>query len=754
MSGIDARPAAAGWKLDRRDLDRVQVALGDLGHVEDIYPLAPLQQGLVFHSLYSPGSTFYISTHAVEMRGALDRDAMGSAWQRVVRRHSILRSVFVVRDLGTPLQVVLRNVSCTMGYFDVSDCPPQEQQRRLGELDAEHVRDFEFLRAPLMRVSLVRLAPEHHRLLWSCHHVLLDGWSTSILFNEVFSSYLAAVRNCAVRLPRAVPYRDYVAWLMLQDEERSKEYWTRRLAGFRAATTPDIRYSHESVSASADVPAAVAECIWNCPIPDATLNEFARRNRTTPSAVMLSVWLLLLSRYTRSNDVACGMTVSGRPSGIPGIETAVGLFINTLPLRITLDREMSAALLLSQVHGLQSELLEQQHSSLSVVHQCSQVRNRAPLFETNFVYENFPSAVPAGIESLVGLQMSVIYSTSRAHYPLVARVMPNAENGMSIAFEFDVRRFSRAAIERLASHYGRLLEGIVGDPDRRVSGLALLDEAERRQVLVDWNQTQMPCAQQRCVQELFAEQVRRSPEATALEDGEASLTYAELEKRASQVAHHLRGMGVGPDVIVGLCIERSIEMVVGLLGILKAGGAYLPLDPDIPAARLSYMLEDAGVTALVTGQGIGTPQQIDTSWEQILQGESITSLPLSDPEHLAYVIYTSGSTGHPKGVMVSHRGVVNYLSWARSAYPSSGSGRVPINTSVSFDATVTSLLLPLMSGGSLWLLMQDGQELLNLGKALCAGDKFALIKLTPTQLQELQQALWTVAVAQLRWRRW
>ena len=708
---------------------------------DGVIPLSHEQERLWFlEQLGDTGETYTLSV-ALHLRGRLRSHLLEQAFRQLLARHESLRTRFEPYG-GTARQIVEPVVQLPLTWEDLSELPPGERGQRLREItEREQRHRFDLRAVPPWRVSLLRLGPQEHVLLLAMHHIISDEWSLDVLVRELSVLYGAYVRGEEPQLaPLAVQYADYAIWQKqwLQGEvlQEQVRYWKERLAGAPATLelpTDRPRPPVASFKGAAEYLQVPAECAEG-------LRRIAREERTTLFMVLLAAYQLLLSRWSGEKDVVVGSPITGRRR--KELEGLVGFFVNTVVLRTDLSGDPDFRELLKRVKEV--ALGAYAHQDLpfeKLVQELNPQRDlsRQSLFQAWMVLGDPLTHGAIEIPELQVTRTDREEKHATAKFDLSLHLMMS-DGGLQVGFEYATDLFDAGTIRRMAAQWRRLLEGIVADPDRRVSGLALLDEAERRQVLVDWNQTQMPCARQRCVQELFAEQVRRSPEATALEDGEASLTYAELEKRASQVAHHLRGMGVGPDVIVGLCIERSIEMVVGLLGILKAGGAYLPLDPDTPAARLSYMLEDAGVTALVTRQGIGTQQRIDTSWEQILQGESIAPLPLSDPEHLAYVIYTSGSTGRPKGVMVSHRGVVNYLSWARSAYPSSGSGRVPINTSVSFDATVTSLLLPLMSGGSLWLLMQDGQELLNLGKALCAGEKLALIKLTPTQLQELQQA--------------
>ena len=641
-------------RIRQDELDRLVGLVGGPKEVADIYPVSPMQGGLLFHSLYDPSSAVYFETLSCRLVGPLDVDAFEQAWRSLVERHAVLRTAFVGQELETPLQVVLRHAELPFERHDWRAVPPPEQEERFLALQqADRARGFDFSKPPLMRLSLVRLGDQEHRLILSNHHVLFDGWSRQVLLNEIFASYDALSRHEPVRVEPVRPYRDYIAWLRRQDLGKAEAYWRGRLAGFEAPTPLGVDRPSAGPISDAD---RWAERNYTSPMELGRLEAFARRHKLTLNTLVQGAWALLLSRYGGSRDVVFGVTISGRPAELPEVDRMVGLFINTLPLRAAVPPEAPVAGWLQQLQAWQTELIEYQYSPLVQVQRWSEVPAGTPLFESILVFENYPSELPAAAAVTQAIRIEDVQPLERTNYPLT--LIFGTGRSLLLRLIYDTRRFDAATIERLVGHFETLLAGIVASPGGRLSELPLLGEAERHRLLVEWNDTAAEYPHDKCLHELFGAQAERTPDAVAVVFEEQQLTYAELERRANQLAHHLRGLGVGPEVVVGLCIERSLEMVVGLLGILKAGGAYLPLDPSYPQERLAYMLTDARAPVLVTQAALveQLPEhdacvvQLDADWAEI--ATQPTSAPASGakPDNLAYVIYTSGSTGKPKGV--------------------------------------------------------------------------------------------------------
>ncbi|HLM43702.1 MAG TPA: condensation domain-containing protein, partial [Myxococcaceae bacterium] len=654
--------------------------------IEDLYPLSPLQQGLLFHVLHASSADMYLNQLSWELHGPLDVTAVARAWQETVARHGILRSAFFWEGLEEPLQVVLRDVRLPIRSEDWREVPLSEREERFAAwIQADRRQGVELERAPLLRLALLRLGEQSWRCVVTYSHLVLDGWSLPLVLREVFTRYEALVLGEARVWPEVRPFRDFIAWLKRQELGAAREFWRASLAGF---TSPS-RVGVDRGPVTGGLPERREKRAHLSPEQVAALQELSRRHEVTLSTCLLGAWALLLRHHTGEDDVVFGNTVSGRPATLPGVEETVGMFINTLPVRARVPRGESVGEWLRALQGWLLELRQHDYSPLVEVQRWSEVPIGTPLFETLVVVENLRVGAALGT-SAAGLEIRDPRSYELDSFPLALIVDP--QRGLGLHLFHDERRIDGADAERLLAHFQRLLVGLTESGERPVAELSPLDEAERGRVLREWNATAVERGAGVGLAALFEAQVARTPEAPAVVMGAARLTFRELDARANQVAHRLRRMGVGPDVRVGLCVERSVELVVGLWGILKAGGAYVPLDPGYPPERLRYMLEDSGAGVVVTAGGaaeglVGPGQRLlrlDGEAEA-LRAESES--PVSGgagPEHLAYAIYTSGSTGRPKAVMVRQGAVANLVEALHGAvYAALEPGRrVSINGSV------------------------------------------------------------------------
>ncbi|MGJ4946744.1 condensation domain-containing protein, partial [Bradyrhizobium sp. HKCCYLS1011] len=559
-------------RIGQQDLDRLIASIGGPRQVEDIYPLSLMQQGMLFHSLYEPDSAVYVISLACRLEGDLDVDAFEQAWRMAVARHAVLRTAFVGQDLAVQLQVVLREAVLPFAREDWRGLALAEQERRLADLQqAERLRGFDFARPPLMRLCLIRTGERDYRLLWNSHHILFDGWSIPLLLDDVFNAYVAFSRREAPQLTPVRPFRDYIAWLQHQDMAAAEAHWRTRLAGFEAPTSLVLQSPGSDTTRSE----RYAEQSRVLKTRLTVLEGFARQHKLTINTLVQGAWALLLGRYCDSDNVVFGVTVSGRPAELPDVERTVGLFVNTLPLRVALPGRATVLDWLRDVQARQTELLEHQHSPLPLVQRWSEVADGTPLFESIVAFENYPTEISAASELTQALRISDIHTLERTNYPLTLQVI--LEQSVSMTLIYDAERFAASAVERLLGHFARLLGEIVTDPARPLAALSPLGEDERHQVVSAFNATAANTPQG-LLHAPFAAQAARTPERIALRFEDATLSYGELDRRANQLAHHLQQLGVGPDVVVGVQAERSFEMVVALFGILKAGGAYLPLD--------------------------------------------------------------------------------------------------------------------------------------------------------------------------------
>jgi surfactin family lipopeptide synthetase C len=720
-----------------------------LENVEDFYPLSPMQQGLLFHTLYSPQAGVYIVQLSSALNGDLDLDVFERACQKVVERHEVFRTFFVWEGVETPVQVVEREVKLPFERHDWRAFTSEEQQKRLRAfLEADRARGFQLSKAPLMRVILIRRSEEDYQLIWSHHHLLLDGWCLSAVLKEVFIIYEALRRGWEPRLAPSRPYRDYITWLHRQDLSKAEAFWRQVLKGF-TAPTPLISDRIAS-RPEGDAPDFSEEVLTLSKEATAALQSMARRYRLTPGTIAQSAWAILLSRYSGEKDVVFGTIVSGRPADLYGVESIIGLFINMLPVRVRVEDDARLLDWLKDFQLQQVEARQYEYSPLLEVQRWSEVPKGVPLFESTIAFENYPLNIAPnagkGEQQTGDLTVKSLRSFERPHYPLSAMVMPGQE--LALVIYYDRRRFSASTIKRMLCHYANLLEGIVSNPQQRLSELSLLDATERHQLLNEWNatRTEFPHG---CLHELFEAQVERTPDAIALVFEEQQLTYRQLNDRANRLAHHLQGCGVEAETLVGILCERSIEMIVAVLGTLKAGGAYVPLDPAYPQHRLSFMMKDAAVRVLLTQTRLreSLPEQqlgdgyevisLDAEWEQIAQQSSDNLASHVSPENLAYVIYTSGSTGTPKGVLVSHRGIGNLAAAQIDAFEVNPASRVLQFAATSFDASVSEIAMALLSGATLCL---APQESMLPGPALTATMReqvISVVTLPPTVLAAL-----------------
>jgi amino acid adenylation domain-containing protein/thioester reductase-like protein len=643
--------------------------------------------------------------------GDIQKPLFEQAWQQAVERHPVLRTAFVWEGLNEPLQIVNREVKLPWIYQDWRGLCSVEQEERLEVfLEADRKQGFQLDQVPLMRCALIQVAEHTFQFVWTHHHLLLDGWSLAILLQEIFDFYEAFRRSEQLTRERPRPYRDYIAWLKKAGGDAAA-FWKKRLQGFLAPTPFGVdRTSGDPTLQETVYDLRETQLSWET---TAALQSLAQRRHLTLSTLVQGAWALLLSRYSGDDDVVFGVTVSGRPPGLPGVGAMVGLFINTIPVRVQVSTETSLLSWLEQLQAQQVECEPYIYSPLVDIQGWSDVPRRLPLFESLVIFENYP--VDTSLQKKPGsLAVSQVRVFDRTNYPLTVVASTGPELNLQIAYACS--RFEADTIERMLKHLQNLLEGMAAHPENSLQELTLLTAFER-QLLLTWNQTQRAYRAEACIHTLFEEQVEKTPEALAVVSDPYCLSYSELNRRANQLAHYLRQHGIGAESLVGLCVERSPDMMIGLLGILKAGAAYVPLDPAYPQERLGFMLEDAGLSFLITQQPFlaklsenGASQLttlpllcLDSEAEVLATACSENPILKTTGHNVAYVIYTSGSTGLPKGVMIEHSSLVNYTEAAVEAYGLESRDRVLQFASLSFDASAEEIFPTLVCGGTLLL---------------------------------------------------
>ncbi|WNZ58795.1 amino acid adenylation domain-containing protein [Myxococcus sp. MxC21-1] len=668
--------------------------------IEDIYELAPMQHGMLFHALMEPGAGMYVEQLSCEVRGDLPIDRWKEAWQHVLARHPILRSGFLWEGLEKPLQVVAVEAEVPWRIEDIRHVPANAQQRWIDDfLREDRLQGFDMGTPPLIRCALIRLDDARHLFVWTYHHLLLDGWCFSIVLREVLGAFEEGV---AALPPAARPYRDYIAWLQEQDPSRAESFWRERLQGFKQPTPLPFIERQDTSGPAGDTQPEVTKRL--SPELTARLTGFAKAHRLTLNTLVQGAWALVLARATGTDDVIFGVTVSGRPADLAGSESIVGLFINTLPLRARLDGTAPVATFLSGLQAEQGAVEPYSYASLADIQHWSDAPKDRPLFESILVFENYPLDASTLLPRS-GLTISSVNTHDRISYPLALIAIPGESLELRVMYAADA--FSRPMAERIARLLVAALESLPGA--KTVGDIDLMEETAQR-VLAEWGQHPRAYDVTRPVTALLN---GAAPDATAVvgPDGQ-SISYRELDRRAERVARHLRQLGAGRERIVGVCIGRSVEMVVSLLGVLKAGAAYLPLDPNYPAERLAYIVGDAAPVAILN---TGADPIADTrvprlDISRVLNETDTPDVPTKEPvrlDDLAYVIYTSGSTGAPKGVLVTHRNLMNLVSWHTETFSLTAKDRMTQLASIAFDAAVWEIWPTLAAGATLHLVAPE-----------------------------------------------
>jgi len=765
--------------------------------IANIYPLSPMQQGILFHTLLAPESGVYVPQIVLTLEGALDATALHQAWQQAVTHHDVLRTAFYWEQRDEPFQVVYRQAELPWVQQDWRDQLPELQATRLQIfLDCNQSQPFNLHTPPLMRLALIQVGDHKHHLICAYHHLILDGWSAANLLKTVFTQYLSVTSSPHPPIPPSPhlpdphlsthpptplpaypstphpPYTTYLTWLQSQDPTAAQTYWQTYLQGFQEPTPLPIWTTPSPPSAAAGDHRTEQQHRLSLE-QTAQLRTFAQQHQLTLNTLIQGAFGLLLSRYCDQDDIVFGATCAGRPPTIPGSEAMVGLFINTLPVRVRASEDAEVVAWLQQIQRDRATASAYEYSSLMDVQTWSELPAGQSLFDCLLVVENYPvnADMLAGQSALALTDVRFIEWT---HFPLTLLVATGER--LSLTAKYSQSRVTDDAIHRLLTHLETLLLGLTTHIQLR--DVPLLTPAEQAQIHL-WNQTATDYPLDRTLPELIEAQVELTPDAVAVIFKDETLTYRDLDTQANHLAHHLQTLGVGPETPVAVCIERSLDLVIALLAILKAGGAYLPLDPEYPPERLAFMLEDSQATVLITTSALLPGQMVGSAHPTVLEDSQATVLittsallpdrmvgsahptvledsqatvlittsallpgrmvgsahptvqivdlmgdltPIThhpttppphhspSPSHPISLLYTSGSTGRPKGVINTHRGLVNRLCWMQDAYPLTASDRVLQKTPLSFDVSAWELFWPLITGASLVLAKPAGHK--------------------------------------------
>lgn len=684
--------------------------MADKAEIQKIYPLSPMQAGMLYHDLAANKSHAYFEQITFRMLGDLSIQHLSGSFQAIVNQYDVFRTVFRYQKLEQPLQIVLKQRQTQIYYENISHMTENEKISFIEEFTKkDKAKGFSLSDDVLMRLSILRTAENTYDFIWSYHHIIMDGWSLGIMINQFFQIYQSLLIDRPYNPEMVTPYSNYIDWLEKQNQKEALMYWKDYLADYHqkafiprfGETKPADDYQLEVVEFSFDE--ALSKGLAN----------IAVNNQVTLNTVFQVIWGILLQRYNNTNDVVFGAVVSGRPATVEGIEKMVGLFINTLPVRIKtgLQQSFSDVIKLVQNQAMTAEA----YSYISLAETQTVTELKQDLIDHIIVFENYPvekEITNSNIAQSVGLRITNFKSFEQTNYDFNIVVAPGRE--LTIKLNYNKTVYDEAFVSRIESHMKEIIRCVVKDPNIIMAEIDILSVEEQRKILGEFNDTRMDYPKDKTIQELFEAQVEKTPENIAVVFNNNRLTYRELNSKANQLAWVLREQGVAPDSVVGIMAGRSVEMIIGIMAILKAGGAYFPISPEYPAERIEFMLKYSGVKVLltqpetaktITFEGI----IIHLQSEEPAPGDSPNPPLINHANHLAYVIYTSGSTGTPKGIMIEHHSVINLITGLRKAvyqeYESSLN--VALIAPFEFDASVQQIFTVLLSGHHLYIIPDE-----------------------------------------------
>jgi tyrocidine synthetase-3 len=696
--------------------------------IEDIISLTPMQEGMLFHYLKAPRSDLYFEQLCLNISGEIDVDVFKRAWNFVVETNEMLRTTFRWQTVKEPVQIILKKHNLDIRY--------SETKKPLKEILSRDRREKFDLREVPFRVTLCRVERGKYAMILSHHHILYDGWSNGIILREFFIAYDDLSSNKIPFPPTKGKFRDFVGRPRSQDTRQQKEYWQKYLGGFDTKTELPFHTKKRRHKEHQGIESHQIKFGFDL---RGRLESFVKKRQVTMADLLYCAWGILLLKYNDGEDIVFGATVSGRSAKIGGIENIVGLFINTLPLRVkaSFDEKIVDLLIRLSRSGRVRENYES--TPLAVIKECSEIDNKEELFDSVVVMENYP------LDSKLARQSSQLALDSYSIYEMTDFVLTvgiSMGDDIEIVFDYEAGLWAKETVTGMSRHFKFIVGEIAEHPEKKIAEIDILSEAEKNRILFEFNDTGVEYAADKRVHELFDAQAAGTPDAVAAVFKRDHLTYKALAGAAGRLAGVLRAKGPGANIIVGLLVDRSIEMVVGMMGILKAGGAYLPLDPDYPAERIAYMMKDSGLELLVKGGifAVSLPAGVTSI--------DLTDIPIFNADHshlniessltdLACVIYTSGSTGKAKGVMLEHRNILDYIYSVTRMFKISGTDIVLQQFSIAFDAAIEEIYPPLSNGGRLVMLSREETRDIDVLVERIEEERVTVISVSPLLLNEI-----------------
>ncbi len=730
-------------KLNQHQLDKI---VSKYPQLEEILPATSIQQGFLFHHLYHQNSDDYLTQLTWDMYGKLDVLRFKKSWESILQKYSVLRTAFIWEEMPQPLQVIEKDCQLHWNELDWSNLDVDKEQMFKEYIAKDRTKGFDLSKAPLLRLSLIKLSEDKFRLIWSYDHLIFDGWSTSIILKDLFALYEVPVNSVKYLEKESISFADYVKWLSSNHIE-SKTFWCEYLDGFKNLT--GFPMSEELFIEDKDINHGniyyLSTSFTN------NLIEFSRKNAFTLNTLVQASWAFLLSQYSNESDVVFGVTVSGRNVPFQKVNEIVGMFINTLPLRVKCKSMKSIIESLVMIQENMRIISQYETSSLAEIGEWVGV-SASNLLNTNIVFENYPVedkvlSVSEQMNHSDQILISRPIPYVKSGYPLTLVIIPGKKLG--IQFSYKTCYFSTKFIERLREYFLNTLKYIIDNPQKQFFSIEYLSLDEKKLLELQLMGPKV-VVDNKFVYQQISDIARRVPKTLAIVEDEKKINYGELNESSNRLAHYLRSKNVKPDTFVAIYSPRSALAIVAMLAVNKAGGAYVPLDIYTPSERIKFILEDTKAEVLITEReylsNINAHHDIkhvillDELPAEVAEQSKENPININKPQDLMYVMYTSGSTGTPKGVLIEHQSVCNYVQWASHFFINNNGCGVPVHTSLAFDITITAIYPPLVCCHPLYII-RENKGLDGLIEILSESHVYSLIKLTPTHLKILQQCL-------------
>ncbi|MBP7654186.1 amino acid adenylation domain-containing protein, partial [Candidatus Dependentiae bacterium] len=676
-------------------------------NIADIYTLTAMQSGFLYHKLLDENSAAYFEQTVIKAQGKFNYELFKKSWEMILERHNILRTVILYKDISQPVQIVVKHRDLEITYKDLrSELEESRQNAVISEFkNADKLRKFDLSSDALFRIGILQTSDNEFYSVFSFHHIIMDGWCIAVLFGEFLRIYYGLLKNEIIELEPAVQYSEYIRWLKRYEKEKSLGFWKEYLKGYESAV--EIPFGHGKEKEITESGHSKFSFVIN-EIKSKKLQEISNKNGVTLNTLIQSVWGLLLSRYNNADEAVFGATVSGRPAEIKGIEKILGLFINTIPVRIKIKNGETFEELLKRTQKEAVECQPHHYSSLAEIQSQSELKQN--LINHIVVFENYPidEKLQAIEKNDNALSIAATEVFEQINYDF--GIIVSKTNKINIEFTYNRVKFSGKNIERIAGHFEKIIETIIGKSKTEINDIDILTENEKEKILYEFNGPEIDYPEDKTIIELFEEQAAKTPDNIAVVFDDIKLTYRELNERANAVGHYLREKyEIRADDIVGIMLERSEKLIIGILGILKAGAAYLPIDTEYPESRVEYILKDAGCKAVISAapqierfKKTYNNKFFELADINFVRNENLSLI--SNSKNLAYIIYTSGSTGQPKGVMIEHRNIINTLKALDKKYPLNKSDNYLLKTTYTFDVSVSEIFCFIFGKGRLVVL--------------------------------------------------